>query len=578
MTRDLGRLSAAAFDVLVIGGGIYGACIAWEAALRGLAVALVEQADFGHATSANSQRIAHGGLRYLQRLDFERMRESIRERRTLLRIAPHLVHPLPCLMPTRGSGLRSRAAMALAFALNDLISWDRNHGIPDETRRIPACRLLSRAACLRLAPELDRPEVTGGALWHDGQIEDSERLTLSFIRSAMRVGAAAANYVRATGLLRSADRVTGVQATDLVTGRRFAIRAGIVLNAAGPWTAEVAPFPRRAGGRTGAPSFLKAVNLLTAPLTSGSIALALESRAGTSRTPGLLFLTPWQGCTVVGSVYSVYRAAPGACDVTEEEVEAFVQDVNLAYPAARLTRRKVLGVQAGLLPESQGRPGRLEPRYRVIDHARLGLRGLISVVGVKYTTARDVAEECIELASRYLGRAVRRRGLSRTTPLYGGDAEGGMKELFAEAARASGTAALPPASRQRLVTRYGTACRELIDMAEANEALAQPLGATPVLCAEVVHAVRHEMAIKLEDVVFRRTGLGSTGFPGAEALRVCADLMGRELGWDAARMRRELNEVEAVFRRHGARIEDAGMASPAPAWASAEPASGGMRS
>ena len=172
MDRDLTQLANHKYDLIIIGGGIYGACVAWDATLRGLSVALVEKADFGHATSANSLKTIHGGLRYLQQLDIKRMRESIRERRTLMRIAPHLVHPLPCLMPTYGHLTKGRAVMALALKVNDLVSFDRNR-LEDPQKHLPKGRVISRQECLQLLPNIVREGLTGGAVWHDAQVYNS---------------------------------------------------------------------------------------------------------------------------------------------------------------------------------------------------------------------------------------------------------------------------------------------------------------------------------------------------------------------------------------------------------------------
>ncbi|HEX6434037.1 MAG TPA: FAD-dependent oxidoreductase, partial [Gemmatimonadales bacterium] len=231
MRRDLSPFLETTYDLLVIGAGIHGACIAWDAALRGLSVAVVDRGDFGAGTSANSLRIVHGGLRYLARGDFGRMRESIRERSTLLRIAPGLVEPLPVLIPTYRHRLRGRSAMGLALLLNELVSLGRNRGLPPD-RAIPSGHLLSREECLRVYPWFFRQGLTGGALWYDARLRHPERLTLSFVRSAADLGAVAANYVRVDRLLVRGGNVEGASVTDLIGGAEFAIRSQAVVVAA----------------------------------------------------------------------------------------------------------------------------------------------------------------------------------------------------------------------------------------------------------------------------------------------------------------------------------------------------------
>ena len=551
MTRDLDRLANQEHDVVIIGGGIYGACAAWEAALRGLQVALVEQGDFGQATSANSQKIVHGGLRYLQSLDFARMRESIRERRSLLRVAPHLVHPLPFVIPTYHGRLRSKGVMAMALRLNDLVSWDRNRGLDDPERRIPPARVISREECLRLIPGVRAEGLTGGALWYDGQIEDSERLTLAFVRSAAAAGATVANYVEVTGLLRNASgAVCGVHAQDRGEGRRaLEVRGRVVLNTSGPWVQHVLGSlnGHRPARRT---RFLKTVNLLTRPLTNQAVAFGIASPPGWQLTPGFFFFTPWRDCTIIGSTYTPYTGRPEDCQVNEQEIEAFLGAINRAYPSVRLGRRDVHMAHAGLLPA--GPDGcRLQRSYRLVDHARQhGLKGLVSVVGVKYTTARDVAEKAVDLVCAKLGKRTG-RGLSRSTPLVDG-AIPLMGDFLGSALREP-LWGLDGFVITHLVQQYGTAYEQVLRLLRENLAWLEPLDTgLPSIKAQVVYAIRDEMAITLADVVFRRVGLGSAGFRGMRALDACAQVMAQELGWDDGRRKAELRTVEALFRQRAA--------------------------
>ena len=235
MRRDPNRLAHTEYDLLVIGGGIYGVWATLDAAQRGLKVALIEQNDFGSGTSANSQRVVHGGLRYLQHGNIKRMRESIRERSTLLRIAGHLVQPMPFLVPTYGLGVRGRPAMFTAMKLNDLISADRNRGLAP-SRQLPNGKLVSAEKCLELAPGVQAQGLTGAAMIYDAQVNNSERLALAVVEAAVQAGADVANHVRASGLIREAGRVVGVQADDLLSGKRLKIKAKVTLSCAGPWT------------------------------------------------------------------------------------------------------------------------------------------------------------------------------------------------------------------------------------------------------------------------------------------------------------------------------------------------------
>src|SRR5690348_4016953 len=237
MRRDLTRLCAEPHDVIVVGGGIHGACAAWEAARRGLRVALVEARDFNQATSANSLRTLHGGLRHLQRLDFVHMRESIRERREWLRMAPELTQPLRFVLPTHGAGTRGRAVLRAALWVNDLVSADRNEGVtPDH--ELPNGAILGKAEFDSLYPGLSLPGYDGAAAWYDGICLNTERLQLAVVMAAVTCGAQAANYLRALQVLQDGPDVTGVRVRDELTGRQVDLHARLIINAAGPWIDE----------------------------------------------------------------------------------------------------------------------------------------------------------------------------------------------------------------------------------------------------------------------------------------------------------------------------------------------------
>src|SRR4030042_265055 len=238
MKRNPGTFASKQFDLLVVGGGIYGAFAAWDAALRGLSVALVEKRDFAGATSANSLKIVHGGLRYLQNADIHRMRESVRERTNLMRIAPHLIHPLPFMIPTHGLGKKSRLAMSMALRFTELISKDINC-LSDPQKHIPEGHIVSRDVCRKFIQGISDEGLSGGAIWYDCQIYNSERLIISILRSAASEGAELANYLEVKRFLIQSGRATGVEVEDRITGDRFEIRSRCILNACGPWTSHI---------------------------------------------------------------------------------------------------------------------------------------------------------------------------------------------------------------------------------------------------------------------------------------------------------------------------------------------------
>ncbi len=555
MQRNLHELSNTVHDILILGGGIYGAAATWDAALRGLSVALLEKGDWGGATSSNSLKIIHGGLRYLQHADFKRMRESIRERMVLMRIAPHLVHPLPCVMPTYGHAMKGKEIMAVAMFMNDLIGFDRN-GLSDPQKHLPAGRVISKRECLELIPGLEENGLTGGATWYDCQVYNSERMLLSYLHAAAQNGAQFANYVEVTGFITKDNRVLGVQARDVLTQNDFEIRARLVINNSGPWVNQtLGLLQNESAGRKVLLS--KAMNLILRRQIFPKFAVGVPSKfefkdsdALINKGSRLLFIRPWRGRSMVGTTHVPYHGEPKDFHVTENDIQEFIDEVSAAYPAANLSRADVAFFNGGLLPMEGVNPRsgdvRLVKHYIVRDHEREhGLAGLLTVVGVKYTTARDVAQKSIDLAMQKLVVPFK-PSVGAVTPVYGGKIA--RFEEFLQSEMRRKPHGLAQNLVKHLIYNHGATYSEIFKHAAENSAWLQPLGSnTEVLQAEVIHGTREEMALKLADVVMRRTELGSAGHPGAEALQACAQLMAKELGWDAARANQEIAETEAVF-------------------------------
>jgi len=542
MKRDIAALADREFDLVVVGAGVYGAATAWDASLRGLSVALIDKGDFGSGTSFNNLKTIHGGLRYLQHADFTRMRESVRERRNLMRIAPHLVHPLPFLVPTyRGSLLKSRTAMRAALFVNDLVSWDRNK-LADRQKHLPAGKALTRDACLEMAPGIERDGLTGGVLWYDAQMHNSDRLTLSFVLSAAREGAVVANYVEATELIRDGSQVKGVRARDVLSeDDGLELRGRLVVNATGPWVDGLSPAPRKLF------HFSKAMNLVTRPIV-GDVAIGVTSRrphrdadAVVSAGGRFLCLVPWRDVTLVGTSHAPFDGRPDELEATEDDIQDLIEDVNEAYPDAKLARGDVRLVHRGLLPRAPGSLNgvgiTLQKTYRLDDHREDGIEGLLTIVGVKYTTARDVAEKAVDRTLALLQKAPS-ASRSSETALVGGDIE----SFDDFVAGAMGDA--PPDVMRHLVYTYGSTYKEIL---KGDRERIVP--GSPVLAAEVRHAVREEMASDLASVVLRRTELGTAGHPGRAVLEACADVIQSELGWSAGRKQQELESLETFYQR-----------------------------
>lgn len=547
MQRDTAVLGVNRYDLIVVGAGIYGACIARDAALRGLHVALVDRGDFGNATTHNSFKLIHGGLRYVQHLDFRRIRESILETRFWLRAAPHLVRPLEFVMPTDGHGTRGPEALLAGLTMHRLIGLG-GRASADSQSRLPAGRVVSRAECLRRIPGLDSRGLTGGAIWFDGQMQDADRILLAVVRSAAEAGADVASYVAVRRLLGQSTRVEGVVAHDLLTGNDIEIRGKVTVNACGPWAAE---FLRRSGQdpRSIEPSgLIKGMNVVTRRLFD-DYAVAIKSSRASDAVVGrgrrLYFITPWRDCSLIGTTHTVYTGHPDECRITEEDIAGFLREINSAYPPAHLSLDDVLYCYGGLTPGSKAlNGGEVERALRseVIDHEqRQKVGGLISVVGVKFTTARSVAERAVDLVFRKLGR-MPPLCTAKLTPLPCLEAasfEAMERDVKSTGIPIDGSIEFP-LQGQRLGLRGGLFSH--VPTGESSSDILFRYG-----CRRMV---RDNMAIRLTDLIFRRTDWSARGLLTQDTLNWCADMMSEELGWTPARRQDELRRLQAEGEQH----------------------------
>ncbi len=394
MTRDVARLTARTFDVLVVGGGIYGLTIAYDCAQRGLAVALIDRGDFGSGASFNHLRTIHGGLRYLQTLDIARARESLGERRTFARIAPAALHLQPFVLPfshASRSILRSRTVMRAGFALDRIVAFDRNRDVPADLH-VPAGVVVSRADAIRRFPELGADSgLTGAAVWHDYVSTESDRLTFSFALAASAHGAELANYVEAMAPLLDGSRVVGVHAADTSSRHSLEIGARVTVNAAG------AGVNRWLGPERNVP-LLAAMNLVTRR-EAGRAAIGGRSASGRN-----LFLVPWRGRALFGTWESDRLRDADVESITDADVTAFIAEINQAFPSVALSLADVTLVHRGLVPavSASGNQRVALERHERIDDRR---DGLITVAGTKYTTARAVAQRVTDRVFEKLGRS-----------------------------------------------------------------------------------------------------------------------------------------------------------------------------
>jgi glycerol-3-phosphate dehydrogenase len=519
-------------DVLVVGGGIVGVGTALDAVTRGLSVGLLEQRDLGSGTSSRSSKLIHGGLRYLEMLDFGLVREALVERGLLLtRLAPHLVRPVPFLYPLSHRGWERPYVGA------GLLLYDTMAAVGAGETGLPRHRHLTRRQVRRVAPDL-RPEAYAGAVqYFDAQVDDA-RLVLTVARTAAAYGAQVATRTKVVGFLREGERVAGVRAVDLETGRELEVRARVVVNAAGVWTDEIQEL---VGGR-GALHVQASKGIhLVVPRDRIRAETGMILRTETS----VLFVIPWGRHWIIGTTDTAWRLDKAHPAASRTDIDYLLGHLNRVLKEP-LRHEDVQGVYAGLRPLLSGES---EPTSRISrEHTVVTpVPGLVIIAGGKLTTYRVMGRDAIDAAAHSLGGAVP-ASVTERVPLLGAD---GFEVRRNQRERLAARAGLHPARIDHLLGRHGACIDEVLRLVAERPELGEPLpGAEDYLKVEVVHGVRAEGARHLDDLLTRRTRISIETFDrGTRAAAPAAALMAPELGWDeaqtAAEVDRYLRRVEA---------------------------------
>jgi glycerol-3-phosphate dehydrogenase len=522
-TDALARMTERELDVLVVGGGVVGAGSALDAVTRGLTTAIVEARDWASGTSSRSSKLIHGGLRYLEMLDFGLVREALTERGLLLdRIAPHLVRPVQFLYPLQHR-VWERPYVGAGVAIYDAMAFTSGtaHGL----RRH---RHLSRKHALREAPCLRKDSLTGAIQYWDAQVDDA-RHTMTVVRTAATFGALAANQAQVTGFLRQGERVTGAAVTDLETGNTFEVRAKQVINATGVWTDDTQALADTRGQFHVRAS--KGIHLVVPrdrlPSSTGLILRTEKS---------VLFVIPWGRHWIIGTTdtdWSLAKAHPAA---SSRDIDYLLEHVNSVLNSP-LTREDVEGVYAGLRPLLTGESESTSKlsREHVVGHP---VPGLVVVAGGKYTTYRVMAADAVDEAARTMDARVP-ESCTAQLPLAGAE---GYRALWNQRRALAVTHGIHVVRIEHLLNRYGSCIHELLDMIREDPSLAAPLpGADDYLAVEARYAVTHEGARHLDDVLTRRTRISIEAWDrGVAAAPTVADLVADVLSWDEAQKEREV--------------------------------------
>ncbi|HEU0257655.1 MAG TPA: glycerol-3-phosphate dehydrogenase/oxidase [Microbacteriaceae bacterium] len=510
-------------DILVVGGGIVGTGCAMDAATRGLSVGLVERRDFASGTSSRSSKLVHGGIRYLEQLDFRLVREALTERGLLLqRIAPHLVRPVRFLYPLK-TRVAERFYIGSGMAIYDIFSYTGGM-----TPGVPHHRHLSAGQVHRLAPGLSRSSYIGGITYYDAQVDDA-RYVASLARTAAHYGAHVATCVRVEGFLKVGERVVGVKARDVLADETFEIRAKQVVNATGVWTDDTQAMVGERGQFKVRAS--KGIHLVV-PRDRFQSKSGLILRTEKS----VLFVIPWGRHWLIGTTDTDWHLDKTHPAATAYDIDYLLEHVN-AVLTVPLTREDVEGVYAGLRPLLAGESEETSKlsREHMVAHS---VPGLVVIAGGKWTTYRVMAKDAIDAAVASMDGTIP-ESVTKNIPLVGAE---GYRAAWNRRGKLAERVGIHPARIEHLLNRYGTLTEDLVELIEGDPALGEPLpGADDYLGAEVVYACTHEAAQHLDDVLARRTRISIEAWDrGVAAAPVAAALMAHSLGWSEERREREV--------------------------------------
>lgn len=526
-----------AFDLIVIGAGINGAGIARDAAMRGLRVLLLDKGDLASGTTSWSTRLIHGGLRYLEYGEIGLVRESLRERERLLSLAPHLVRPLTMLIPIYAGQRRGPLQIRAGMLAYDLLSLDKS---------LEHHHMLSRTETLKRAPGLLPERLRGAALYYDAQVEYAERLVLENVLSARAYGAQVLTYARVERFIIEEGAVRGVEFADLQTGRRSRARAALTVNVSGPWVDQLLctlehPPPRLIGGTKGSHIVVEGF--------AGAPPDALYVEAHEDGRP--FFIIPWNGLYLIGTTDTPYEGDLDKVSTDEREIAYLIKETNRVIPSARLTPSSVLYTYSGVRPlanlandEGRGASAVLTRRHFVYDHGER-LAGLLSIIGGKLTTYRNLSEQAVDLIFKKLGRRAPTCETARL-PLPGANVPDFAR--FADHFKAS--SGLPQTVASRLLRVYGTRAPLVLELAREGPDLLElfsPLSGA--IGAEVLVSFHHELARNLLDCLLRRTMVGMNAAAGLDALEGAARIARKYLGWSQKRAAGEVAAYRAYIER-----------------------------
>ncbi len=540
MKRFIENFKGEKFDLIVIGGGISGAAVAYDASSRGLSVALVEKNDFGGATSAATSKMIHGGLRYLATMEFRLVRESLKERKTMENIAPNFVYPMPVMVTTNKLKLtNTKWIIKIGMILYDILSFDKAWTW-DKSKRISLHKTLSKEKVLALEPLVKKEGLTGASVYSDCISIFPERLTLAFIKSAVQNGAKVSNYTEVEDFMFDKDKcVTGIIVRDRISGKKTTIQGNLTVNCGGPWADIILGIAsKKVSGEQLRRS--EGIHIITRKLVNDHIVGCMTAKGRH------LFVIPWRNHSLIGTTDKEYIGKPDDYRVTAKSISELLGEVNESFGDGKLSFKEILHAYGGLRPLVEDQTEDVyesSRKYEIYDNRADGLDGLITVEGGKYTTSRNLAVHVMKVISKKLKRKMQNT-ITDKQYLSGCEIQDMPKFLtkIIDENRDYNRNTM-----EYLGRNYGTEYEKVLKIARGNKALARTVNDDGEILAQVVYAVRHEFAMTLNDILLRRTGIGTLGYPGDTVLKEVAQTAGKELHWSPSRIKEEINKARKAF-------------------------------
>jgi len=542
--RDFKSIANTNYEAIVIGGGINGSGVARDAALRGLKTIIIEKDDFGSGSSSWSTRLIHGGLRYLEYFEFPLVRESLKEREILLRIAPHLVKPLLLTVPVYGDRSRPYWKIWAGMILYDIFSFDKT---------LPTHQMLSKAKFKQIFRSLDPENLSGGAQYYDAQVAYAERLCLENIISAKEAGADVLNYVKVTQLHRQGNKITHLTCKDMLTGEEFTVKGtdnSVVINISGPWVDEVCRSGKKEAenapiGDNKKIGPTKGSHVIVDPFP-GAPPTSLYVEAKSDGRP--FFIVPWLGQYLIGTTDFPYKKDLDSIKANNDEIDYLLTETNNIIPTANLSREDVKFTYSGVrpLPNAEGKKaGSITRAHVLFDHSKEGVVNLISLIGGKLTTFRQVGEEAVDTILRKQGKSVT-TSKTESQPLPGCILPTDRR-IQATVERYSDR--ISKASVDRLFSIYGSRAIDVLALTDEHPELAQTITPKlPDIKAQIVYAVKSEFAATLVDITRRRTTMAMQTNYGLDLLPVLSDTLQKYCGWSEEKCDRACSEYISFMK------------------------------